>query len=204
MLYVVLCLAFFYLPILVTMIFSFNSSKSLTRFTGFSLRWYQELLGNGEVIKAVYVSVTIAIIATIVSTILGTITAIGLSKSKKVIKELLLNINNIPILNPEIVTAISLMLLFSSLGFRKGYLTMLLAHIAFCTPYVITSVYPKVRALDPNMANAAMDLGATPFSGSGQRLYVPMIKEGIFAGALLAFTMSFDDFVFPISYQEMV
>ena len=150
MLYVVLCLAFFYLPILVTMIFSFNSSKSLTRFTGFSLRWYQELLGNGEVIKAVYVSVTIAIIATIVSTILGTITAIGLSKSKKVIKELLLNINNIPILNPEIVTAISLMLLFSSLGFRKGYLTMLLAHIAFCTPYVITSVYPKVRALDPN------------------------------------------------------
>ena len=93
MLYVVLCLAFFYLPILVTMIFSFNSSKSLTRFTGFSLRWYQELLGNGEVIKAVYVSVTIAIIATIVSTILGTITAIGLSKSKKVIKELLLNIN---------------------------------------------------------------------------------------------------------------
>lgn len=161
MLYVVLCLAFFYLPILVTMIFSFNSSKSLTRFTGFSLRWYQELLGNGEVIKAVYVSVTIAIIATIVSTILGTITAIGLSKSKKVIKELLLNINNIPILNPEIVTAISLMLLFSSLGFRKGYLTMLLAHIAFCTPYVITSVYPKVRALDPNMANAAMDLGAT-------------------------------------------
>ena len=119
MLYVVLCLAFFYLPILVTMIFSFNSSKSLTRFTGFSLRWYQELLGNGEVIKAVYVSVTIAIIATIVSTILGTITAIGLSKSKKVIKELLLNINNIPILNPEIVTAISLMLLFSSLGFGR-------------------------------------------------------------------------------------
>ena len=197
MLYVVLCLAFFYLPILVTMIFSFNSSKSLTRFTGFSLRWYEELLGNGEVIKAVYVSVTIAIIATIVSTILGTITAIGLSKSKKVIKELLLNINNIPILNPEIVTAISLMLLFSSLGFRKGYLTMLLAHIAFCTPYVITSVYPKVRALDPNMANAAMDLGATPFQAL-TKVIVPMIKEGIFAGALLAFTMSFDDFV--ISY----
>ena len=197
MLYVVLCLAFFYLPILVTMIFSFNSSKSLTRFTGFSLRWYQELLGNGEVIKAVYVSVTIAIIATIVSTILGTITAIGLSKSKKVIKELLLNINNIPILNPEIVTAISLMLLFSSLGFRKGYLTMLLAHIAFCTPYVITNVYPKVRALDPNMANAAMDLGATPFQAL-TKVIVPMIKEGIFAGALLAFTMSFDDFV--ISY----
>ena len=160
--YIALCLIFFYLPILVTMIFSFNSSKSLTKFTGFSLRWYGELLHNGEVIKAVYVSLTIAILATVISTVLGTITAIGLSKSRKVVKELLLNINNLPILNPDIVTAIGLMLLFSSLGFRKGYLTMLLAHIAFCTPYVITSVYPKVRSLDPNLANAAMDLGATP------------------------------------------
>lgn len=195
--YVLLCLAFFYLPILVTMIFSFNSSKSLTRFTGFSLRWYGELLKNVEVSKAVYVSVTVAILATVISTVLGTITAIGLSKSKKVVKELLLNINNIPILNPEIVTAIGLMLLFSSLGFRKGYMTMLLAHIAFCTPYVITSVYPKVRGLDPNMANAAMDLGATPYQAL-TKVIVPMIKEGIFAGALLAFTMSFDDFV--ISY----
>ncbi|MDY4693887.1 MAG: extracellular solute-binding protein [Blautia sp.] len=196
-LYVVLCLAFFYLPILVTMFFSFNSSKSLTRFTGFSLRWYEELIKNGEVIQAVYVSVTIALIATVVSTVLGTMTAIGLSKSKKIIKEILLNVNSIPILNPEIVTAISLMLLFSSLGMRKGYLTMLLAHIAFCTPYVITSVYPKVRALDPNLANAAMDLGATPYQAL-TKVILPMIKEGIFAGALLAFTMSFDDFV--ISY----
>ena len=196
-LYVVLCLAFFYLPILVTMIFSFNSSKSLTRFTGFSLRWYGELINNMEISKAVYVSVSIAILATIISTVLGTITAIGLSKSRKVLKELLLTINNFPILNPEIVTAIGLMLLFSSLGMTKGYLTMLLAHIAFCTPYVITSVYPKVRSLDPNLANAAMDLGATPYQAL-TKVIVPMIKEGIFAGALLAFTMSFDDFV--ISY----
>lgn len=196
-LYVVLCLAFFYLPILVTMIFSFNSSKSLTRFTGFSLRWYSELLQNVEISKAVYVSLTVAILSTIISTILGTITAIGLSKSKKVIKELLLNINNVPILNPEIVTAIGLMLLFSSMGMKKGYWTMLLAHIAFSTPYVVTSVYPKVRSLDPNLANAAMDLGATPYQAL-TKVIVPMVKEGIFAGALLAFTMSFDDFV--ISY----
>lgn len=195
--YVLLCLVFFYLPILVTMIFSFNSSKSLTRFTGFSFRWYSELINNVEVTKAVYVSLTVAILATLISTVLGTVTAIGLSKSKKVVKELLLNVNNIPILNPEIVTAIGLMLLFSSLGMRKGYLTMLLAHIAFCTPYVITSVYPKVRSLDPNMANAAMDLGATPYQAL-TKVIVPMIKEGVFAGALLAFTMSFDDFV--ISY----
>ena len=195
--YVLLCLVFFYLPILVTMIFSFNSSKSLTRFTGFSMRWYNELLHNTEVSKAVYVSLTVAILATVISTVIGTITAIGLSKSRKVVKELLLNINNLPILNPDIVTAIGLMLLFSSMGFRKGYLTMLLAHIAFCTPYVITSVYPKVRSLDPNLANAAMDLGATPFQAL-TKVIVPMIKDGVFAGALLAFTMSFDDFV--ISY----
>ena len=195
--YVLLCLVFFYLPILVTMIFSFNSSKSLTRFTGFSMRWYNELIHNTEVSKAVYVSLTVAILATVISTVIGTITAIGLSKSRKVVKELLLNINNLPILNPDIVTAIGLMLLFSSMGFRKGYLTMMLAHIAFCTPYVITSVYPKVRSLDPNLANAAMDLGATPFQAL-TKVIVPMIKDGVFAGALLAFTMSFDDFV--ISY----
>ena len=195
--YVVLCLAFFYLPILVTMIFSFNSSKSLTRMTGVSLRWYSELINNVEVARAVYVSLSIAILATVISTVLGTITAIGLSSHRKIVKDIVLNVNNIPILNPEIVTAIGLMLLFSSAGFRKGYLTMLLAHIAFCTPYVITSVYPKVRSLDPNLANAAMDLGATPFEAL-TKVIVPMIKEGVFAGALLAFTMSFDDFV--ISY----
>lgn len=195
--YIGLCFAFFYLPILVTMIFSFNDSKSLTKFAGFSMRWYRELFSNGEIMKAVYVSISIAIIATIVSTILGTITAIGLSKSRRVVKEWILNINNIPIMNPEIVTAIGLMILFSSLKISKGYVTMLIAHIIFCTPYVITSVYPKVRSLDPNLANAAMDLGATPFQAL-TKVIIPMIKEGIFAGVLLAFTMSFDDFV--ISY----
>ena len=190
-------LLFFYLPILVTMVFSFNSSKSLSKFTGFSLRWYKALLENSEIMSAVYVSVTIAILATIASTVLGTMTAIGLSKSRKIIKDMVLSMNDIPILNPDIVTAIGWMLLFSSLGFQKGYMTMLLAHIAFCTPYVITSVYPKVRSLDPNLANAAMDLGATPYQAL-TKVILPMIRPGIFAGALLAFTMSFDDFV--ISY----
>lgn len=195
--YLTLCFIFFYLPILVTVIFSFNSSKSLTHFSGFSMRWYQELLGNSEIMSAVYVSVTIALLSTVISTILGTLTALGLSRSRKFLKEYLLNINNIPILNPEIVSAISLMLLFSSIGLPKGYWTMLLAHISFCTPFVITSVYPKVRSLDPNLANAAMDLGATPFQAL-VKVILPMIRPGIFAGALLAFTMSFDDFV--ISY----
>ena len=196
-LYIVLCFLFLYLPIVVTMIYSFNSSKSLTSFESFSLRWYENLFSNGEIMQAVYVSVTIALLATAISTVLGTMTAIGLSKSRKVLKDIILNVNNVPIMNPDIVTAIGLMILFSSLKMEKGYLTMLLAHIAFCTPYVITSVYPKVRNMEPKLANAAMDLGATPFQAL-TKVILPMLKEGIYAGVLLAFTMSFDDFV--ISY----
>lgn len=195
--YVALCFLFFYLPIVVMMVFSFNSSKSLSNFTGFSLQWYEELMDNHEIMSAVFVSVTIALLATAISTVLGTITAIGLSKSRKFLKEYLLNVNNFPILNPEIVTAIGVMLLFTALTVQKGYVTMLLAHIMFCTPYVITSVYPKVKSLDPNLANAAMDLGATPLQAL-VKVIIPMIRQGVYAGALLAFTMSFDDFV--ISY----
>lgn len=190
-------LRIFYIPIIVTMVFSFNSSKSLTRFTGFSLKWYQALVEDRNIMSAVGVSLSIAVIATAVATILGTITAIGLSRNRKVVKEWLINVNNIPIMNPEIVTAIGLMILFSSMKIDRGYVTMLLAHICFCTPYVITSVYPKVRSLDPNLANAAMDLGATPFQAL-TKVIVPMIKPGIYAGMLLSFTMSLDDFV--ISY----
>ncbi len=196
-LYIILCFLFFYLPIVVTMIYSFNSSKSLTKFESFSLQWYENLFSNGEIMNAVYVSITVALLATAISTILGTITAIGLSKSRKILKEIIINVNNVPIMNPDIVTAIGLMILFSSIHLEKGYMTMLLAHIAFCTPYVITSVYPKVRNMDPNLANAAMDLGATPFQAL-TKVILPMLKEGIYAGVLLAFTMSFDDFV--ISY----
>ncbi|MBO4591915.1 MAG: extracellular solute-binding protein [Eubacterium sp.] len=196
-LYIICMYVFFYLPIVVTMVFSFNSSKSLTSLTGFSLRWYERLISDGSIMKAVYVSLTIALFATVLSTVLGTITAIGLSKSKKVVRDLILNINNFPIMNPDIVTAIGLMILFSSIMISKGYMTMLLAHVAFCTPYVITSVYPKVRQLDPSIADAAMDLGATPFEAL-VKVIIPMLKDGIYAGVLLAFTMSFDDFV--ISY----
>ena len=196
-LYITLMFIFFYLPILVTMFFSFNSSKSLTSFAGFSLRWYKKLLTDSNIISAVYVSISIAVIATIVSTILGTITAIGLSKSKKVLKEWLLNINNMPIMNPDIVTAIGLMILFTSVRMERGYMTMLLAHIAFCTPYVIVNVYPKVRSMDHNLADVAMDLGATPFQAL-TKVILPMLKPGIYAGMLLAFTMSMDDFV--VSY----
>ncbi|MCR5213311.1 MAG: extracellular solute-binding protein [Eubacterium sp.] len=196
-LYIAIIFVFFYLPIVVTMVFSFNSSKSLTNLTGFSLRWYERLVTDGSIMKAVYVSLTIALFATIISTILGTITAIGLSKNRRILKDIVLTINNFPIMNPDIVTAIGLMILFSSAMIQKGYMTMLLAHIAFCTPYVITSVYPKVRQLDSSIADAAMDLGATPLQAL-VKVIIPMLKDGIYAGILLAFTMSFDDFV--ISY----
>lgn len=195
--YIILCFVFFYLPIAVTMFYSFNQSKSLTNFTGFSLTWYSRLIEDGSIMKAVYVSVSIAFFATIISTALGTITAIGLSRCRKVLREVILNLNNVPIMNPDIVTAIGLMLLFSSIMLEKGYFTMLLSHVAFCTPYVVTSVYPKVRNMDPNIAEAALDLGATPFEAL-IKVLIPMLKDGIFAGMLLAFTMSFDDFV--ISY----
>ncbi len=196
-LYIGVIFTFFYLPIVVTMFFSFNSSKSLTHFSGFSLRWYGNLIKDTEIMQAVYVSISIAILATIISTIIGTLTAIGLSKCRKLVREMLLNVNNIPMMNPDIVTAIGFLILFSSLRIPKGYYTMLMAHITFCIPYVITSVYPKVKTLDPNLADAAMDLGASPFMAL-YKVILPMLREGIFAGALLAFTMSFDDFV--ISY----
>ncbi len=195
--YIAVLFIFFYLPIVVCMIYSFNDSKSLTNWTGFSFRWYGQLIQDGNIMKAVFVSVTIAIFATIISTVLGTLTAIGLSKSRKILRQTVLNVNNIPIMNPDIVTAIGLMLLFSSVAMPRGYFTMLLAHITFCTPFVITSVYPKVRSLDPAIADAALDLGATPFQAL-VKVIIPMLKDGIYAGVLLAFTMSFDDFV--ISY----
>lgn len=196
-LWISITLAFLYLPMLVMAVFSFNDAKSLSHWSGFSFRWYGELFANSQMMDAIFVSVTVAVLATIVSTILGTITAIGLSKSRKVLRTAILQINNLPIMNPEIVTAISLMLLFSFLGFDKGYWTMLIAHIAFCTPFVITNVLPKVKQMDVNLADAAMDLGATPYQAL-TKIIIPQIKPGIIAGALLAFTMSFDDFI--ISY----
>lgn len=192
-----LCMVFLYFPIFIMAVFSFNSAKSLSHFGGFSGRWYVQLFNNTQLLNAIFVSVSIAVIATICSVVLGTITAIALSKSKKTVRTLVQQVNNLPIMNPEIVTAISLMLLFSFVNFEKGYMTMLLAHIAFCTPYVITNVYPKVKQLDDNLADAAMDLGATPFQ-TLTKVIIPQIKPGIFAGALLSFTMSFDDFI--ISY----
>lgn len=195
--YLLLIFTFFYAPIVYVIFFSFNDSRSLTNFTGFSLEWYEKMFENRTMMESIYYSVIIAIIATIVSTIIGTITAIGLSKSRKVVKEFINQMNNLSMLNPEIVTAIGLMLLFVTFGIKTGFGTLLLAHIIFCIPYVILSIMPKLRQLDDNLAEAALDLGCTPWQAL-YKVIIPQIKPGIFTGALTAFTMSFDDFV--ISY----
>ena len=193
----ILMILFFYLPIGYMIIFSFNDGKSLTSFTGFSLRWYRHMLESQDMMEALYTTFSIAILATFISTVVGTISAIGLSKSKKVIRNVMDQVDNLPMMNPEIVTAIGFMLLFITFKIEKGYMTMLLAHIAFCIPYVILSVMPKIRSLDPNLADAAMDLGATPWQAL-TKVIVPQITPGIVSGALIAFTMSVDDFI--ISY----
>ena len=190
-------IVFFYLPILYMIIFSFNDGKSLTSFTGFSLRWYQHMLDSHDMMESLYTTFAIALIATTISTVVGTVAAIGLSKSRKIVRDVMEQVDNLPLMNPEIVTAIGFMLLFITFKVEKGFVTMLLAHIAFCIPYVILSVMPKIKSLDPNLADAAMDLGATPWQ-TLIKVIVPQITPGIVSGSLIAFTMSVDDFI--ISY----
>ncbi len=192
-----LVMLFFYLPIIYVVIFSFNSSKSLSSFTGFSLQWYEKMFANRTIMESIWYTVSCAVIATVVSTIVGTVTAIGLSKSNKALREAINQVNNLPMLNPDIVTAIGFMLFFTSLRIKTGFTTMVLAHIAFCIPYVILSVMPKLRTLDPNLAEAALDLGCTPLQAL-VKVIIPQIMPGIISGALIAFSMSFDDFVISL------
>ena len=196
-LYLALIMVFFYAPIIYVIVFSFNESRSLTNLTGFSLRWYEKMFRSRSMMESVYYSVLVAVIATFVSTIVGTVASIGLSKSNRIIKEIVTQVNNLPMLNPDIVTAIGMMLFFSTFSIPTGFGTLLIAHIVFCIPYDMLSVTPKLRQLDDNIAEAALDLGCTPFQAL-VKVIIPQIKEGIISGALVAFTMSFDDFV--ISY----
>lgn len=193
----IVLMIFLYAPILYTIIFSFNDSRSLTKFEGFSLRWYEKMFSDSTMMQSVIYTILIAVLATAISTVVGTITAIGLSKSNKILKNVVEQVNQLPVMNPDIVTGIGLLMLFSAIHIKKGFITLLLAHIMFCIPYVILSVLPKLRSLNPNIAEAAMDLGATPWQAL-TKVIVPQIMPGIVSGALIAFTMSIDDFV--ISY----
>ena len=192
-----LTLFFFYLPIVYIIIFSFNSSASLTSLDGFSLRWYEKVFRSSDMMGSIWYTILCAVIATVVSTVFGTFTAIGLSRTGKHLRHSVERINELPVMNPDIVTAIGLLMLFSALTVTKGFATMVIAHIMFCTPYVILTVMPKLMKLDPNLTDAALDLGCNPFQAM-TKVIIPQIKPNIIAGALIAFTMSFDDFV--ISY----
>ena len=195
--YLALILIFLYIPIVVLIVQSFNAGKSRAKWEGFSLHWYAELFQSVSIMNALKVTVSVAVIAMIVSTILGTLAAIGIYSMKKRSQAFMMTMTNLPNTMPDIVTGISLMLLFIFTRLERGYFTMLLAHITFNIPYVILSVMPKIRSLDPNLADAAMDLGATPWQAL-TKVIVPEIMPGVFSGALIAFTMSFDDFI--ISY----
>ncbi|NLM06004.1 MAG: ABC transporter permease [Tissierellia bacterium] len=193
-LYVNAILLFLYAPIFILMIFSFNASKSRGTWGGFSLKWYEELFKSGDIMQALYYTIIVAILSTIISTALGTFAAIGISEKRGIWKKVLLNLNYLPVVNPDIVTAVSLMALYSMMRLKLGFITILLSHIVFSTPYVVLSVLPKLKSLDPNLAEAALDLGATPFYAL-RKVIIPEIMPGIITGALLSFTLSIDDFV---------
>ncbi|MBN9648578.1 ABC transporter permease [Terrisporobacter glycolicus] len=193
--YLTLVYVFLYAPIISLAVFSFNDSKSMAKWNGFSLRWYQELLQNERILDALYYTIFIAVVASVIATIVGTITAIGIHKMRQgKVRGLLLNINYLPVLNPDIVTGVALMSLFVFIRLEFGFTTMLLAHIVFDIPYVILSVLPKLKQLPANIEDAAMDLGATPWYAL-RKVVLPQIKPGIISGLLIAFTMSIDDFV---------
>ncbi|EPZ60534.1 ABC transporter permease [Paraclostridium sordellii] len=161
---------------------------------GFTFKWYQQLIHNDSIMNALYYTIVVAIISSIVATIVGTISAIGIHKMRGKRRKVILNINYLPVLNPDIVTAVALMSLFVFLNLEFGFLTMLLSHIMFSIPYVILSVLPKIKQLPQNIEEAAMDLGATPMYAL-RKVVLPQIKPGIVSGFLIAFTMSIDDFI---------
>lgn len=192
--YSTLILLFLYAPIVVLIIFSFNSSKSRGTWGGFTLKWYVEMFNDSQILKALYYTIIIAVLASIISTVCGTVAAIGIHNMKKKPKALLLNINNIPVLNPDIVTGVALMILFITVGMQLGFGTVLIAHLVFDIPHVILCVLPKLRQLDDNLYEAALDLGANPVQAFF-KVVLPEIMPGIISGAIMAFTLSLDDFV---------
>ena len=194
--YLWLLLALLYTPIAIIDIFSFTETKVLGNWTGFSLKLYTNLFSggmSGSLVSAIQNTIVIALAASTIATVLGSIAAIGIynmrSRSRKAISFL----NNIPLINPDIITGISLFLLFVWLGVSQGYTTVILAHVVFCTPYVVLSVMPRLTSMNPNIYEAALDLGATPFQAL-RKVSIPEIKPGIISGFILSFTLSIDDF----------
>lgn len=198
--YLWILLALLYAPIIIIGIFSFTEAKVLGNWTGFSTKLYTSLFSGrvgGGLLSAIENTFTIAIIAAAVSTVLGAIAAIGIHNMRGKKRQIITLFNNIPMLNPDIITGISLFLLFITLGISQGYMTVVLAHIAFCTPYVVLSVMPRLQQMNPNIYEAALDLGATPFQAL-RKVIIPEIRPGMISGFILAFTLSIDDFAVTI------
>ncbi|MGN1095786.1 MAG: ABC transporter permease [Eubacteriales bacterium] len=195
--YAALLLMFLYIPIFILIVFSFNSVKGYS-WEGFSLKWYRDLFSNELIIRSFRNTLIVALIASVLSTILGTLAAVGVfSMKNKAVKGVIKNVTNFPLLNPEIVTGISLMLLFSAVRLGGGWVPLIIAHITFCVPSVFLSVLPKLRQINKNMYEAALDLGCSP-AKAFYKVVIPEIMPGIITGFLMALTYSIDDFV--ISY----
>lgn len=192
--YVALIFIFLYAPILTLIVLSFNASKTRSKWGGFTLKWYRQLFQNKDIMEALWNTLAIAFLSALIATIIGTITCLAFNYMKKRNRAILLGIANIPMLNAEIVTGISLMLLFISLGIKFGFMTILLAHITFNIPYVILSVLPRMKQLNPSTYEAALDLGCNQWQAFFKVTF-PDLLPGILSGFLMAFTMSLDDFV---------
>lgn len=192
--YIALIFIFLYAPIVTLVVLSFNASRTRAKWSGFTLSWYGELFTNANIMQALFNTVFIAAAASIIATLFGTVASLAIMNMSKRIRSIVIGITNIPMLNAEIVTGISLMLLFISLGLRFGLGTILLSHIAFCIPYVILNVMPRLKQLNPNTYEAALDLGAGPVYGFFKVVF-PEILPGVLSGFLMSFTMSLDDFV---------
>ena len=194
--YVWILLIILYAPILIIAIYSFTEAKVLGNWTGFSFNLYRNVFSGGlnnSLVRAIENTLSIGLISAFLSTILGTISAIGIHNLRGRKRKVMTFLNDIPMLNPDIITGISLFVLFVALGISQGYMTVVLAHVSFCTPYVILSIMPKLRQLPANTYEAALDLGATP-SQAMRKVIVPQIRPGMISGFILAFTLSIDDF----------
>ena len=200
--YTTLVFLFLYAPIVVLIVFSFNQSKSRSVWKGFSLRWYENLFNDRIILEALWTSIEVAVLAAVIATIIGTAAAVGLKRMNKGLRSVMLTLNNIPMVNPDIVTGISMMLLFVAIFtatglLRPGFVTLVIAHVTFCIPYVILSVLPKLNQMNPSIYEAAQDLGCPPMKAF-MKVVMPEIMPGIITGLMMAFTLSLDDFV--ISY----
>ena len=195
--YLSLVLLFLYAPILVLMAYSFNESKTMGRFTGFSLQWYSALFKDAAVMDALIVTLSVAALSALIATVFGTAAAIGMYSMKKRPRRVIENISQLPMVNPDLVTGISLMMIFAMMSFKNSYMRLLVAHITFNIPYVIFSVLPKLRQSSNTLYEAALDIGCTPLQAL-LKVVIPDIMPGIVSGFILAFTLSLDDFV--VSY----